>query len=268
MRILFLGDIVGKVGRRAVQSCLPSLKETYEPDFVVVNAENSAAGFGVTPRIADELFECGVDGITLGNHAFHRDEIAAYLDERTKIVRPANFPEGTPGRGATVLEKGGLKLGLINLCGRVFMSEYDDPFRAADRLIEELRGRIGEPAGESSACILVDFHAEATSEKQAFASYLDGRVSAVIGTHTHVPTADERVLPGGTAYISDAGMCGPMDSIIGMDRQVVLRRFLTLRPARFEVGHGPGVICGVIVDVKEDTGCAQGIERIIWKDVS
>lgn len=258
MRILFLGDIVGKPGRNAVASCLPSLIESYNPDFVIANGENSAAGVGITPEIADELFGRGIDAITLGNHAFNRREIIPKLETDARVLRPANFPDGTPGRGHSVLEKGGKYLGLINLCGRVFMSEYDDPFRRAITIISEL----------GTAVTLIDFHAEATSEKMAFAWHLDGKVSGVLGTHTHVQTADERILPGGTAYISDVGMCGPMDSIIGMDRDVILRRFLTLMPERFEVAPGRSVICGVVLDVKDDTGRAESIERVQWRDVS
>lgn len=258
MRILFLGDIVGRPGRSAVAACLPSLLETYSPDFVIANAENSAAGVGITPDIADEVFALGIDAITLGNHAFNRKEIVPKLETDSRILRPANFPPGTPGRGHSVLEKGGKHLGLINLCGRVFMSEYDDPFRAAARLIGDL----------GTTVTVIDFHAEATSEKMAFAWHLDGKVSAVLGTHTHVQTADERILPGGTAYISDVGMCGPMDSVIGMDREVILRRFLTLMPERFEVAAGRSVICGVVLDVKDDTGRAESIERVQWRDVS
>jgi metallophosphoesterase (TIGR00282 family) len=258
MRILFLGDIVGKPGRQAVASCLPSLIQTYQPDFVLANGENAAAGVGITPDIADELFSNGVDAITLGNHTFNRREIVTKLESDSRMLRPANFPPGTPGRGHSVIEKDGKHLGLINLCGRVFMSEYDDPFRAAERLIGELK----------TTATLVDFHAEATSEKMALAWHLDGKVSAVLGTHTHVQTADERILPNGTAYISDVGMCGPMDSVIGMDRDVILRRFLTLMPERFEVAPGRSVICGVVLDVKDDTGRAESIERVQWRDVS
>ncbi len=258
MRILFLGDIVGKVGRRAVANCLPSLVDTYSPDFVIVNGENSAAGVGITPDIAEEFFKLGIDGITLGNHAFNRREIGSLLDSDKRIIRPANFPPGVSGRGHTLLEKNGMKLGLINLCGRVFMSEYDDPFRLCDQLVADL----------ATPATVVDFHAEATSEKSAFGWYVDGQVSAVLGTHTHVQTADEQILPGGTAFISDVGMCGPMDSVIGMDRDVILRRFLTLLPERFEVASGRSVICGVVLDVKEDTGRAESIERVQWRDVS
>ncbi|MCW5946264.1 MAG: TIGR00282 family metallophosphoesterase [Fimbriimonadales bacterium] len=258
MRVLFLGDIVGKAGRRAVANCLPSLVDTYSPDFVIANGENAAAGIGITPEIVSEFLKIGIDAITLGNHAFNRREIESTLESEPRLIRPANFPKGTAGRGLTVIEKSGMRLGLINLCGRVFMSEYDDPFRLLDELIDQ----VDTPA------IIVDFHAEATSEKSAFAWYADGRVSAVLGTHTHVQTADERILPEGTAFISDVGMCGPMDSVIGMDRDVILRRFLTLMPERFEVASGRSVICGVVLDVKVDTGRTESIERVQWRDVT
>ncbi len=252
MRILFLGDVVGKVGRNAIKSGLPGLQEQFSPDFILLNGENAAAGIGITGDIAKEFFALGVDGITLGNHAFAKKDFLEYIEGQNKIVRPANFPPGTPGLGATVLKKNDLRLGLINLCGRVFMQEYDDPFRRFDQIVQEL----------NTNCILVDFHAEATSEKSAFAWYVDGRASAVLGTHTHVQTADERILPQGTAFITDVGMCGPRDSVIGMDKEIILRRFLTLLPERFEVAGGTGVISGVVIDVKTDTGLAEQIQRV------
>jgi len=257
MRILFLGDIVGKAGRVAVDAMLPSLVEEHKPDFVLANGENSAAGLGITCDIADKLFRAGIDGITLGNHAFHRREIGAYLDAHENIIRPHNYPPGTAGKGSMSLEKNGMKLAVANLCGRVFMSEYDDPFRAADKFIE----------GADADCKLIDFHAEATSEKIAFAYYVDGRASAVLGTHTHVPTADERILDGGTAFISDVGMCGPQNSVIGMDREIILRRFTTLMPEKFEVASGASVICGVVIDVQSDTGHAESIKRVLIRDI-
>ncbi|MBA3727387.1 MAG: TIGR00282 family metallophosphoesterase [Armatimonadetes bacterium] len=257
MRILFLGDIVGKTGRQAVEATLPILIEQYNPDFVLANGENAAAGLGITPDIADRLFATGVDGITLGNHAFQKRDIPEYLNSNKNIIRPANFPPGTAGRGTMTLEKNGMKLSVANFCGRVFMAEYDDPFRGADKFISEA------PA----ACKLIDFHCEATSEKMAFGYYVDGRVSAVIGTHTHVQTADERILGGGTAFITDVGMCGPQDSVIGMDREIILRRFTTLMPEKFEVAGGPSVISGVVVNVKDDTGAAESIERILLRDI-
>lgn len=264
MRVLFLGDIVGKVGRKAVRAALPKLVETHQPDFVIANAENAAGGTGCTPQVAEELLGLGIDALTLGNHAFQKREISPYLEAHENVLRPANFPPGTPGPEFAVLSKpsrhkpqSALRLGLVNLCGRVFMADFDDPFRTADRILEELGG----------VPILFDFHAEATSEKAAFAWYVDGRACAVIGTHTHVQTADERILPGGTAFISDAGMCGPYNSVIGVEKDIILRRFLTLMPEKFEVAAGPGVICGVVVDVQDETGNATRIERVFWTDV-
>jgi len=258
MKVLFLGDIVGKVGRDCVEAVLPMLVENHEPDFVLVNGENSAAGLGITPKIADDLFGLGVDGITLGNHAFHKREIDPYLDKEPRIIRPANLPPGIAGRGWMTLSKAGKSIAVANLCGRTFMAEYENPFTFVDQFIE---------ATGDSPVRIADFHAEATSEKAAFAFYVEGRVSAVLGTHTHVQTADERILGEHTAFISDVGMCGPSDSVIGMDRDIVLKRFLTLMPIRFEVATGPGVISGVIIDVKEDTGAAISIKRILMRDI-
>lgn len=251
-RILFLGDIVGRPGRRAVRDGLPILKEEHDPLFVVANGENAAAGVGITPDLAEEIFQYGVDAITLGNHAFQKKEIYAYLNLDKPIVRPANMPPQVPGRGMTVIEREGVRLAVINLCGRVFLEAYDDPFREIERLL----------SGLDTPHVLVDFHAEATSEKSAFAWFLDGRVTAVLGTHTHVPTADERILPGGTATITDVGMTGPVDSVIGMHREVVLKRFQTTLPTRFEVPDNPGVISGVVVYVQTQTGRATAIRRV------
>lgn len=251
-RIVFLGDIVGRPGREAVLAAIPRLMEEYEPLFVLVNGENSAAGVGITPSIAEELFEAGVHAITLGNHAFHKKEIVPYLDSGRPIVRPANMPLEVPGNGWVILENDGIKLAVANLCGRTFLDGYNDPFAEFERLLPTLE----------TPHVFVDFHAEATSEKQAFGFNAAGRVTAVVGTHTHVPTADETVLEGGTAYISDVGMCGPYPSILGMDTEVILRRFRTSLPTRFEVATTSGVICGVVIDVSKDTGKAVAIRRI------
>jgi len=231
--------------------------ETYRPDFILANGENAAAGIGITPEIAEEMLDWGIDGITLGNHAFAKKEIGTYLEQTTRVIRPANFPSNVPGKGWMRLTKGILQIGVINLCGRIFMAEYDDPFRTADRLIREL----------GTNAILIDFHAEATSEKNAFAWYLTGRVSAIVGTHTHVQTADERILDGKTAFITDAGMCGAQESVIGMEPEKVLKRFLTLLPEKFEPATGAGVVNGVVIDVEND-GTAQHIERVSWKDIT
>lgn len=243
---------MGRPGRVAVKEGLPVLLQRHAPLFTIVNGENAAAGVGITPDIACELFDLGVDAITLGNHAFNKREIYAFLDSDSRIVRPANMPPSVPGKGLIRVHKGGVELNVINLCGRVFMEPYDDPFRKVDELLE----------GCTSPHTFVDFHAEATSEKIAFAWYVNGRVSAVVGTHTHVPTCDERILPGNTATITDVGMCGPIDSVLGMDKEVILRRFKTGMHERFEVANNPGVISGVLIDVEKDTGRATAIVRV------
>lgn len=255
-RILFVGDVVGKVGRRVLAAGLPSLVQEHRPLFVVVNGENSAAGVGITPAIAEEFFNLGVDAVTLGNHAFNKREIYPYLDGPRPIVRPANMAPDVPGRGAADVVKDGVSLRVANLCGRVYMDGYDDPFRGVESVLAD--------AGQSH--VLIDFHAEATSEKIAMAYHLDGRVAAVVGTHTHVATADERVLPGGTAAITDVGMTGPVGGVLGMDREIILRRFRTGLPERFEVSDNPGVISGVVIDVGIDTGRATAIRRVSYAE--
>lgn len=251
-RILFLGDIVGKPGRIAVQRHLDTLQNEHQPLFTIVNGENAAAGVGITPDIAEELFKLGIDVITLGNHAFHKREIFDYLSKGRPIVRPANLPPTTPGLGWVSVEREGIRLAVTNLCGRVFLDGYDDPFRDIDRIIAEA----------DTPHFFLDFHAEATSEKIAMGWHVEGRATAVVGTHTHVTTADETVLPGGTAYITDVGMCGPMPSVLGMEKDVILRRFRTSLPAKFEVADHPGVISGVVIGVERDTGRATSIQRI------
>ena len=260
MRILMLGDLVGKPGRDAAQSVLPTLRELHSPDLVVVNGENAAAGLGITPEISKSLFGCGVDVITLGNHSWSRRAIFDYLDREPRIVRPANYPEGTPGRGFTVVtSREGQKVAVANLQARTFMEALDHPFRTADAILNSVRSQ--------TRITLFDFHGEATSEKIALGHYLDGRASAVVGTHTHVQTADETILPGGTAYITDIGMVGPQDSVLGMDKDIVVRRFLTQIPNRFEVAVGPVVLCGIVIDIDSATGRSQTIERIQIRDI-
>ncbi|MCW5939945.1 MAG: TIGR00282 family metallophosphoesterase [Fimbriimonadaceae bacterium] len=251
-RILFLGDVVGRPGREAVSRHLPELMAEFDPTFVIVNGENSAAGLGITPDIADGLFKEGVDAITLGNHAYNKREIYPYLASGRAIVRPANLPQQAPGRGHCVIERGGVSLAVVNLCGRVFLDGYDDPFA----LIDDLLPSFGTDH------VFIDFHAEATSEKVAFAHHVDGRATAVVGTHTHVATADERVLPLGTAYITDVGMCGPMPSVIGFDIDGILYRFRTSLPTRFEVAEKPGVISGVVIDVDSQSAKSLSIKRV------
>jgi metallophosphoesterase (TIGR00282 family) len=254
--VLFLGDVVGRPGRDAVKAGLPSLKETYRPLFTIVNGENSAGGVGITPAIANEILLAGADAITLGNHAFNKREIDAYLNASQSIVRPANMPDGTPGKGAIEILKDGLRFLVVNVCGRVFMESFNDPFAEIDRVLKTAMTPHG----------LLDFHAEATSEKIAMGYFCDGRITAVVGTHTHVTTADECVLPGGTAYITDVGMTGPRNSVLGMDREVIVKRFLTTLPQRFQVADEQGVISGVAIDVERDTGLAKSIERIRFTD--
>jgi 2',3'-cyclic-nucleotide 2'-phosphodiesterase len=256
LNILFIGDIVGRTGRQALAHRLDRLVDRNSVDLVVANAENAAAGFGLTAEIARELLGLGIDVLTSGNHIWDKKEIYHTLEDESRLLRPANYPPGLPGRGAGVFATpGGVPVGIINLEGRVFMNNLDCPFRAADLLIEELRSR--------TKIILVDFHAEATSEKAALAAYLDGRISALVGTHTHVQTADERVLPGGTGYLTDAGMTGSRDAVIGIRKELAIERFLTQLPVRFEVAKKDPVISGVLFTVDEKTGRATGVTRVL-----
>ena len=256
MRLLFVGDVMGKPGRRAVQSVLPRLVDHHRTDFVVVNIENAAGGFGVNPEVMNELADLPIDCFTSGNHIWDKREGYDLLARDPRLLRPANYPEGNPGKGLYVGETaGGIPVAVMNLEGRVFMSQLDSPFLTADRLLAQLDRKV--------KVIFVDFHAEATSEKQAIAFYLDGRVSAVIGTHTHVPTADERVLPNGTALLTDVGMTGPYESVIGMRVDKVLKRFLLQTPAPFEVAKRDVRLAAALVDIDETTGKARGIERML-----
>ena len=255
MRLLFVGDIVGKPGRRALADLLPGLREEHEPDWVVVNGENSAGGLGITERIAHELLdELAVDVVTLGNHTYHHREVYGYLDRDERIVRPANYPKGNPGRGSTVVEKDGTRLGVTNLLGTVFVDAARSPFSEADALVAQLR--------DEADWVLVDFHAEATSEKVAMGWHLDGRVTACVGTHTHVPTADYRVLPGGTAYVSDVGMTGARGGVIGVKKEQALHRFRTLMPIRFETSDEDPWLMGVLIDAGDD-GRATSIRQLL-----
>lgn len=255
MNILFIGDVIGRTGRRALSDRLHRLVDEHQVDLVVANGENAAAGFGLTAPIAMELFDLGVDVITSGNHIWDKREVYDYLDREERVLRPANYPPGLPGRGAGIFTtSAGLKVGVMNLEGRVFMNNLDCPFRAADSLIDELQ--------QQTPIIFIDFHAEATSEKMALGCYLDGRVSAVICTHTHVQTADERILPGGTAYMSDAGMTGSRDAVIGMRKEQAIEKFLNQVPVRFEVAKKDPFVCGVLITVDEETGRALAVQRI------
>jgi 2',3'-cyclic-nucleotide 2'-phosphodiesterase len=255
MKILMIGDVVARPGRVAVMERIQDLREQHAIDLAVMNAENVAGGFSITPQIADELFAAGIDVMTSGNHIFDKREVIPYIERQGRLLRPANYPDGTPGRGLWVGEVHATRVAVLCLMGRVFMPPtHGDPFRAADALLSSL--------DESVRVRLVDMHAEATSEKSAMGWYLDGRVSAVVGTHTHVQTADERILPGGTAYITDLGMTGPVDSVIGVDKDLILRRFLTQMPIRFEPAKGPAAVCGVVITVDPESGRASEIHRL------
>ncbi len=252
---MFIGDVVGRAGRRAVREVLPLLKREEGIDFVVANGENAAGGIGITPEKAEELLSMGVDVITSGNHIWKKREILPYLDRHPRILRPANYPPGAPGRGSGVYTaRDGTRVAVLNLEGRVFMRPLESPFRISEQQIEILKGQ--------TPIVIVDFHAEATSEKMAMGWFLDGEVTAVIGTHTHVQTSDERILPGGTAYITDAGMTGPVNSVIGMKKETAIQGFLTQLPNRFEVATGEVELQGVILEVDETTGRALEIRRI------
>ncbi|WP_127531706.1 TIGR00282 family metallophosphoesterase [Paenibacillus kobensis] len=254
MKILFIGDIVGSVGRAAVKKVLPALKTKYNPHIIIANAENSAAGRGITAAIAKELFDAGVHGITMGNHTWDNRDLFEWIDDEPRLVRPANFPPGAPGQGAALIKANGKSLAIINLQGRTFLPPIDCPFRMADELIDEMRSKTNH--------ILVDFHAEATSEKIAMGWHLDGRASLVVGTHTHVQTNDDRILPEGTAYLTDVGMVGPRDGVLGMERTAVLRKFLTQLPTRFVVDEGDWHFHAVLVETDEATGRATSILKI------
>ncbi len=259
MKILFVGDIVGRPGRHSVARWLPELRETHGVDWVLANAENAAGGTGATPAVLKELESAGVDAFTMGNHVWRKQLLVPLLDSSDTIVRPANYPAGVPGRGAMVMETpGGVKVGVVNLLGRVYMEALECPFAAADRALAAL--------SEETSLILVDMHAEATSEKVALGWHLDGRCTAVLGTHTHVQTADEWVLPGGTAYITDVGMCGPMHSVIGVEREIVINKFLTGMPKRFTVARGPLMFNAVLLEVDEESGRAVAIRRIFCRE--
>jgi metallophosphoesterase (TIGR00282 family) len=255
MRILFVGDIFGKPGREIARRAIPALVERESLDFVIANVENSAAGFGVTGDIAETILSYGVDVMTTGNHVWDKREVLDYMPRQPRLLRPANFTPGTPGRGSYVgRTRSGEPVGVINVMGRIFMQPLEDPFAVVLKEIEAMRGK--------ARVILVDFHAEATSEKVAMGWHLDGRVTGVFGTHTHVQTADERILPKGTAYLTDAGMTGPHDSIIGVTTEIALTRFVTGMPAKFESATGPGRLNAVVVTADQATGRATAVERL------
>lgn len=255
MKLLFIGDIVGKSGRKAVRELLPLLADTYSPDIVIANGENAANGFGITVKIAQELFDFGIGVLTSGNHIWDKKDVLEFIQKESRLIRPANYPVSAPGRGATVvLTGGGHKIAVLNLSGRIFMDPLDCPFMAAERELEALK--------RETNLIVVDFHGEATSEKIAAGWELDGKVTAVLGTHTHVQTADERILPGGTAYISDVGMTGSFDSVIGMEKDISIERFKTQMPISYRVAKDDLGLNGVLVDADEATGKATNIKRV------
>jgi len=255
MNVVFIGDIVGRPGRETVRRMMPWVRETYRPHVVIANGENAAGGRGITAAIAHELFEAGVHGITMGNHTWDQREIFDFIDNEPRLVRPANLPPGTPGRGFSVIRASGKELVIVNLIGRTFLPPAECPFRTVDAILGELK--------DGRKCVLVDFHAEATSEKIAMGWHLDGRVSVVLGTHTHVQTVDSRILPGGTAYVTDVGMTGPRDGVLGMKRDQVLRKFLTGLPSRFEVEEGgKWQFNALFVEIDETTGFASDVRLI------
>jgi metallophosphoesterase (TIGR00282 family) len=255
VKILFIGDIVGEPGRRAVSEVLPRLRRVHEPELIIANGENSAGGSGITPKIAEELFACGVDIITSGDHLWDQKEVIGLLQNESRFLRPLNYPQGTPGQGSIVYQASNRPpVGIINLQGVTFMANLDNPFIRVRAEVERLR--------QKTSVIFIDFHAEATSEKIALTRMLDGQVSAVIGTHTHVQTADEQIFPGGTAYLSDAGFTGPHESVIGREIEPVVKRFLTLQPQRFAVATGNIKLQGALVEIEAHSGRATRIERV------
>ncbi len=254
MKVLFVGDVVGGIGRRTLAALLPGIRDAHQPDFVVVNGENSAGGVGITEKTARDLLNAGADAITLGNHAYRHREVYELLDREPRIVRPSNYPKGSPGHGSTVVERDGVRLGVVNLSGTVYLQAVRSPFAEIDAVLSDLNGRTD--------AILVDMHAEATSEKVAMGWYLDGRVTACVGTHTHIPTADARVLPGGTAYVTDVGMTGPRGGVIGVKRELALERFLTMTNVRFETADEDPWLNAVLIEADAD-GRATRIEQLL-----
>ncbi|MGI6604075.1 MAG: TIGR00282 family metallophosphoesterase [bacterium] len=254
MRVLALGDIVGKPGRIAVRQLVPHLRKELNADLVIANGENAAGGFGLTPQLAEELWEAGIDLLTSGNHIWNKREIYPLLDEDPRLLRPANYPPGTPGRGWTIWRQGKVPVAVVNLSGRVFLEALDCPFRLIQDLLPALK--------EKAPVVIIDFHAEATSEKVALGWLVDGKASLVFGTHTHVQTADERILPGGTGYITDLGMTGPRDGVLGVEKDIIVKRFLSQLPARFSVASGDVELMGVVAEIDPKTGHAVSIERV------
>jgi len=259
LKILFIGDVVSSPGRQMVQDYLPRLRKKYEPHLVIINGENAAGGNGITEKIYKQFLAWGAHVVTLGNHTWDKKEIYDFIDQEKYLIRPANFPESTPGKGMTFVQMNDYEVAIINLQGRTFLPPLDDPFKKIDQLITK--------ASERTNLIFVDFHAEATSEKQAMGYYVDGRVSAIVGTHTHIQTADERILPEGTGYITDVGMTGPYDAVLGVDKDVIINRFTTQLPVRFTVDKtGRNQLNGVLMTIDFKTGLTKAIERILIND--
>lgn len=255
MKVLFVGDIFGEAGRIALRIQVEKIRSKDRPDFIIVNGENAAGGKGITYNTAQDILSCGVDAITMGNHTWARKEVMNIIDSGMSIIRPANYPRGVPGKGRIILENNGFRLGLVNLLGRVYMDNHVDcPFQAADREIQNLKGQVD--------AIMIDFHAEATSEKIALGHYLDGRAQCVVGTHTHVQTADEQILEKGTAYITDVGFTGPADGVIGVSREQIIRKFITGLPSRFEPASGRALFNAVMVTIDPKSKKATNIQRI------
>lgn len=255
MKLLMIGDIVGRPGRTIVREKLPILKRESGIDFVIANAENAAGGNGITEKIKQELIISGIDFLTMGNHIWDNKDVFNFIEEEQRIIRPANYPVQTPGKGYQLVElENGIVIGILNIAGRVFMNPLDCPFRTADAVLDKMKALTN--------IIIVDFHAEASSEKVAMGWYLDGRVSLIAGTHTHIQTADERILPNGTAYITDIGMTGPRDSILGIEKELVIKKFLTQLPVRFEVAKGPMQLNSVVVEIDVSSGKAKSIKRV------
>lgn len=255
MKLLFIGDIVGKIGRMAVKALLPNLTSRFKLDLVIANGENAAAGFGITEKTAEELFSYGVHLITTGNHVWDKKDALSYIAKEDRILRPLNYPEGVPGIGSLLhVLPNKEKIAILNTAGRVFMAALDCPFRTTQREVERLR--------RETHMIFIDFHAEATSEKIAFGYYFDGKVSAIAGTHTHVQTADEKILPGGTAYITDVGMTGPYTSVIGIEKEQIIDKFLTQMPRKYDVAAGKSLLSAVVIEIDEKNGKATAIQRL------
>lgn len=253
LRVFAIGDVVGPCGVQCVRSVLPAYRRMEGVDFCVINGENAAAGNGLTPELCEELFVSGADVITTGNHVFRRKELYDYLDENEFLLRPANFPESTPGKGHCIVDKGKFKVGVLNLLGTMYLEPNDNPFVAAEKALKDL---------EECSVLLLDFHGEATSEKRAMGFFLDGKASAVFGTHTHVQTADEQILPKGTGYITDLGMTGAIQSVLGVKTDIIVERFRTHMPKRFDFAEGPSQLCGCLFDIDEKTGKCEGVERV------